>query len=207
MLAVTWRIETTRRLAWLIGVGCTAVACSEAPIETRSTAGTGSTRPSSPALASSSVAPPTHCGGTPLPDTFDGPVKGTMALTESISLSDPEAELAKVDAKTIVLKDDVSVIIDYPIAKPWQFPVKAPAGGFTRVSLVREIARLYRCVYDEEARSTKVPVGRAGQLMNRNETDGTFGICCHDLGDLVLDELRLIAGPDGRTYVALGISS
>ena len=44
-------------------------------------------------------------------------------------------------------------------------------------------------------------------LINRNKTNGVYGICCHDLGDLVLHTIELSEKPDGTTYLVLGIDS
>jgi hypothetical protein len=162
------------------------------PIEARRSSAAAGQRPPANAVT---------CNGKPLPDGFEGTPTGAIDFETPISIEHPEADLATVDAKTVILSGDAIVIIDYPIARPWAFDVKPPPGGFTRAGLVREIAKLHRCIYDEEARTTNAAVGRAGKLLNRNRTDGTFAICCHDIGDLVLERLVLERGPDGRDYV------
>ena len=102
------------------------------------------------------------------------------------------------------------VVLDYPLHNESTFPINASApSGFTRAEIVRKIADLYKKVYEEEARTSKIPVTPPEQRKsyNRNETNGKYGIWGHDLGDLELHTIELSREADGTVSAHLGIDS
>lgn len=57
-----------------------------------------------------------------------------------------------------------------------------------------QIAKTYDFIYkdeDETCETEVVPVDERGSLLNRNSTDGKYGIWGHDLGDLVFEKLAI----------------
>jgi hypothetical protein len=99
----------------------------------------------------------------------------------------------------------------YPLRNEFSFPISASSSkGFTRAELVRKIADLYKKVYEEEAQTSKIPVIPMEQrkhLINRNETNGKYGIWGHDLDDLVLHTFEISRTADGTVRAHLGIDS
>lgn len=92
-----------------------------------------------------------------------------------------------IDAdKKIIAADDIILIIDYPIDEPVKFPLHSK-DGFTKSELLIKIGEVYKKVYEAEESTSSVktiPIGERKGLINRNKTDGKYGICCHDIDDL-----------------------
>lgn len=95
----------------------------------------------------------------------------------------PEDEIILEPNKTWNLE------IDYPLTNPYKVEVYTYETGMTRREVVNMIVKHYKKIYKEEDKSTKIKVGRAGHLLNRNQTDGKYGIWGHDIGDLILHTL------------------
>jgi hypothetical protein len=128
----------------------------------------------------------------------------------AVSMATPELSGLVNPEEIVLAKTTALIVVDYPIRRPYEFPISAPsARGFTRASVVRAVADVYAFIYAEELRTSKVAVTPmdARTLQNRNETNGTFGIWGHDLDDLVLHTLRIREEAAGETYVYLGIDS
>lgn len=59
---------------------------------------------------------------------------------------------------------------------------------FTVGELLWKVAQIYEKIYQEEEETTKIEVGQMSEnLINRNQTDGKYGIWGHDIGDLVFE--------------------
>jgi hypothetical protein len=75
--------------------------------------------------------------------------------------------------------------ITYPLSNPYiqtidsEVPIK-------RKSLVKLIAVAYRYIYIVEKQSSEVAPALIPGMLNRIQTNGTFGIWGHSLGDLML---------------------
>jgi len=94
-----------------------------------------------------------------------------------------------LDANEIVIQDrDIQIEFDYPLKDRVSFSYHSPT-GFTRKQLVDHIRTAYENIYELEAQTTTVPIGRMKGYCNRNETNGLFGISMHILGDLYLEQL------------------
>lgn len=90
-----------------------------------------------------------------------------------------------------------TIVFSYPLKSEFRFEFQSDnPDGFTRKNLVDSICRKYREIYDEENASLTVSPPTVeermnkGGLINREKTDGTYGIWGHDLGDLVLEGIR-----------------
>ena len=129
-----------------------------------------------------------------------------------ISIENPEDEINRlIDADKVVISySEVTAIIDYPLNNPTEFLLKSSTKGFTKKQLVLEISKKYHEIYEVEERSatTKtIPVEKRKGLINRNETDGKYGIWGHDIGDLDLSSIEIYKTKSGKIQIFLGIES
>jgi len=77
--------------------------------------------------------------------------------------------------------EKIFILFNYPINNPVEFEF-THEGGFTVQDFVNSVLEGYTKIYSAE----KDP-GRAGNLCNRGESEGPYGIWGHDLGDLYLE--------------------
>jgi len=101
-------------------------------------------------------------------------------------------------------RKSINVVFDYPLKEKFEFELESPSGkGFTRGELVTAIGNRYKKIYEEEEETSKVPVESLYNLMNRNDTDGKYGIGGHDLEDLSLEEV-IFCPEENRYYLNIG---
>jgi hypothetical protein len=130
-----------------------------------------------------------------------------------VNLAQPEKDLKQMrNAEEIVFTGtNLIVVLDYPLRKEANFPISATSPqGFTRSELARKVAELYKKVYEEEEQTSKIaviPLKERKGLINRNETNGKYGIWGHDLDDLVLHTIEISREADGSILAYLGIDS
>ena len=130
-----------------------------------------------------------------------------------ISISDYESQLKNlINADELVLEySQVLLRIDYPLNTPYEmFIVSQSPKGFTRKELVELICYSYKQVYKEEEKTTKtkiIPIEERKTLLNRNETNGKYGICCHDIEDLDLSSIQVSKMNNGKILLELGVES
>ena len=124
-------------------------------------------------------------------------------------LSD-KAEFAMQNPEEVVIERDcVSVIFSYPLRDSHEFELKAQDGEITREMLVDFICETYKKIYQDEAASLVKPAStidermERGGLLNREETDGTYGIWGHDIGDLFLEGMTYSAAT-GKVTLSIG---
>lgn len=128
-----------------------------------------------------------------------------------ISLSNPESQINQlVDADEVVIKQQaINIIFDYPLNKPVVFEFKNPK-GFTRKALILAISKKYHEIYEEEEKSSKVktvPLDKRTGIINRNETQGKYGIWGHDLSDLDLSSIEIHETNEGKINIILIVES
>ena len=129
-----------------------------------------------------------------------------------ISIENPEPEIARLrNANEVVLKKSVAIlVIDYPLNDSFGFELKASSSsGFTRAGLVRTISKIYHEIYntEEETATIKtIPREERKGIINRNSTNGKYGIWGHDLSDLDLSGLQVLES-DNKTYIFLMVES
>ncbi|MGN6495488.1 MAG: hypothetical protein ACTHLE_26100, partial [Agriterribacter sp.] len=115
------------------------------------------------------------------------------------------------DADMIVLPyPTAKLIIDYPLLRPAVIELKSADQGFSNKALILAISEQYQKIYKEEeatAITRTTPADQRKELLNRNETDGKYGIWGHDLSDLSLSEIEVYQHPNGVIYLRLGIES
>lgn len=95
----------------------------------------------------------------------------------------------------------IHIVFDYPLTNPATLTMHVN-GGITVKAFVRAVASMYRSVYADEARSTRVKEGTVPGLLNRNRTDGKYGIWGHGINDLYLEGAERKA--DGRWHLLMG---
>ena len=130
-----------------------------------------------------------------------------------ISIKDPNGYLDKLIAKDeIILKSTKALlIIDYPLNKPVEINITSQnKEGFSRAELVQLISSEYNRVYEEEEESATVkttPLDERDGLINRNATDGKYGIWGHDIEDLDLSAIIVHLKKDSIPILELYIES
>ncbi len=129
-----------------------------------------------------------------------------------VSIADPKDQLSNlIDADKIVLPfKTAKIIVDYPLSFPDTFEIKTTGQGFSRKQLILAISNRYHEIYklEETTATTKtLPIDKRGSLINRNETNGKFGVCCHDITDLDLSEIEIHKNSKGQITLTLGVES
>jgi hypothetical protein len=130
-----------------------------------------------------------------------------------INLADPEKDLKQTrnPDEFVFAGTELLVVVDYPLSKEFSFQISASStNGFTRAELVRKVADLYKRIYEEEAQTSTIaviPLEQRKPVINRNRTNGKFGIWGHDLSDLVLHTIEVSRRKDGTVVAHLGIDS
>jgi len=129
-----------------------------------------------------------------------------------ISIENPEAEISQlIEAESIIVPDsEITLLIDYPLNKPAEFVLKSAGKGFTKKQLILEISKKYHEIYKEEestAVTKTLPMEKRGSLINRNETDGKYGVWGHDIGDLDLSAIDVYRSENGKITISLGVES
>ena len=129
-----------------------------------------------------------------------------------ISIEKPEDEINRlIDAdKVVITYSEITIIIDYPLNKPTEFILKSQEKGLTKKQLVLEISKKYHEIYTAEESSAKtktIPLEKREGIINRNETDGKYGIWGHDIGDLDLSSVEVYKTESGQIQILLGVES
>lgn len=127
--------------------------------------------------------------------------------TSSISISNPEKDIPQLQnpEEIVISQHTVTIIIDYPLTNEYKFNINSNT-GFTRVHLLKEINKAYRKIYAEEETSATIktiPVGKRKNLINRNDTNGKYGIWGHDIEDLKLAHIEIYEAKDKKLILAL----
>ncbi len=133
-------------------------------------------------------------------------------LITGIELDKLEAVVQDLDKadEVVVSENEVTLEIDYPLDILYKETLKASSKGFTRKELIKEISKRYHLIYaDEEAtaKTKTIPQDKRGQLLNRNDTDGKYGIWGHDLSDLYLTGIEVYKTKDGKIILRLNVDS
>lgn len=128
-----------------------------------------------------------------------------------VSIEDPGKDMDRlVDPDQVVVSDEkVTLVIDYPVSKPVKSSLES-GEGFTRRELILKISEHYHQMYKEEeetANTKTVPMEERTGLINRNQTDGKYGIWGHDLGDLDLSGIDVYKSGDGVVSLMLMVES
>ncbi|RXK86946.1 hypothetical protein [Filimonas effusa] len=133
-------------------------------------------------------------------------------LIGGISIDKPEQSLPNlVNPNEMILPyAKVVVVADYPLNRPANFELTTKKGGFSRKEMIEHVSSIYHSIYRKEEASAKtktVPAEKREGLINRNETDGEYGIWGHDISDLYLSYIEVHRSSAGVIYLILGIDS
>lgn len=129
-----------------------------------------------------------------------------------INIENPKAELDNlIEADKIILPfTTAKIIIDYPLNFPATFEISTTGQGFSRKQLITEISERYHEIYklEESTATTKtIPLDKRKGLINRNQTDGKFGVWGHDISDLDLSQIEVHKNSLGQITLTLGVES
>jgi hypothetical protein len=117
------------------------------------------------------------------------PVEVLHRVLDNFELSSDEYNVGIDQSPTIRVR------FDYPLNNPIIAEFRQPQGWLFGDFIVA-VANKYGEIYAEEKATTSIPVGQASAfLINRNETDGKYGIWGHDIEDLRLTGVS--KGEDG----------
>ena len=137
--------------------------------------------------------PAQSADGPEIPLSFH--TDGQVFHSCSIRRAADEAKTVDDGAAVVVRARTATLVIEYPVDKPVAVRIHADTKtGFTRAGLIKIIGDVYKWMYSEEDRTTRtkvVPVGERKGLVNRNQTNGRFGIWGHDLSDLFLEGIHV----------------
>jgi len=138
-------------------------------------------------------------------ETFDD------GIVPWVKIADPKKQLdSLINGDEIVISSPkATLIIDYPLTHKAIFYIESP-NGFSRKQLILLISEKYHQIYKEEedgATIKTIPVDERGDELNRNKTNGKYGIWGHDITDLDLDSINVRKAPDGEIFLELDIES
>ena len=138
-------------------------------------------------------------------DYFPDGVVPWISIEERVGVRD-----RLLDGQEIVLQTRTAkVLIDYPLDNPTSLSLVSDSASFSRWQLIDEIGKKYEEIYLEEESSaeTKTLPMSERRIMNRNQTDGTYGIWGHDLGDLAISLIEVRKDANGSLNLWLGLES
>ena len=137
-------------------------------------------------------------------DAVAGDYRSVEHPSPYVSIADPEEDIGLMRGADdhVVEASTIRVLYSYPFgttgprreerkAGGWIFEEKAPNGAFfTRADLARAVSARYNAIYAEEEKSTEIKPGYIPGMLNRNRTNGRFGIWGHDIEDLLLTKVE-----------------
>ena len=130
-----------------------------------------------------------------------------------ISIKDPQSEIENLIGKDeiVISQTNVILLIDYPLENAVEIKIVSNnPDGFTRKELAQKISDEYNRIYKEEEESAKTkttPIEERQGLINRNKTDGKYGIWGHDIDDLDLSAIILSKTENGELKLELIVES
>lgn len=136
-----------------------------------------------------------------------------IGFPPDLRIADPDAALAKLELRDeIVIPFAKAVLnIEFPLTHPAQVSIaSALPQGFTRGELVRTICEEYAHIYAAEEGTSvnqEATVEERGSRLERNRTDGAYGIWGHQLDDLVLISARWVKQSNGDVSIELHVTS
>lgn len=107
------------------------------------------------------------------------------------------------DQEVIGAGEEITIVFDYPLENKTQRKFEGP---LTSRELYNKVMAVYAAIYEEEERTSTIPViplNERKPIINRNRTNGVYGLWGHDLGDLWV--MGTSVHTDGLYY--LGVDS
>jgi hypothetical protein len=136
-----------------------------------------------------------------------------IGFPANLRMGDPDAALAMLELRDeiVIPFPKATLVIEFPLTHPALIAINAALPqGFTRGELVRTICDEYAHIYAAEegtALNTEASVEERGPRLERNRTDGAYGIWGHRLDDLVLRSARWVKQSNGDVRVELHVES
>lgn len=135
----------------------------------------------------------------------------TDGVVPFITIENPSAEITRLinPDEIVIPQKSINIIFDYPLKNPATFTFTNP-NGFSRKDLIQKISEKYNEIYKDEeatAKTKTIPEKERTGLINRNETDGKYGIWGHDLSDLALSGIEVHQTTDGQINLVLLVES
>lgn len=136
-----------------------------------------------------------------------------IGFPANLRVRDPEAALAMLELRdeVVIPFTKATLVIEFPLTNPAHITINSSLPqGFTRGELVRTICEEYGHIYDAEegtALNTEASLEERGPRLERNRTDGAYGIWGHRLDDLVLRSARWVKQSNGDVLVELHVES
>ena len=130
--------------------------------------------------------------------------KWSEGYTEVDSHDDIDDNQRPNPDKIVISDSEITVAFTYPLKRQFDFQFKSKSSnGFSRREISELIMKKYHEIYDEETKTTNLPVQNIPGMFNRAKTDGKYGIWGHGIGDLIL--YSMWSNADGSW--SLGIDS
>ena len=128
-----------------------------------------------------------------------------------INIEDRSIEIGRLVSpdETVLFYPRASVVLEYPLNNPVTREISTDREGFSRRELVEQIGKYYEEIYEEEEASASVKTLPMDQrkIMNRNQTDGVYGIWGHDLADIAISGVEVPRAENGEIFLILGVES
>lgn len=116
-------------------------------------------------------------------------------------LHDPE-KYKNIIETVVTDKKELKVKFDYPLTRNINNPNFDQSyncyvftfhnkDGFNMRGLCEEICNTYRMIYDTEKGTSSINADKIPGMLNRNITDGMYGIWGHDIDDLVIEGISI----------------
>ena len=136
-----------------------------------------------------------------------------IAFPKNMRIKDPERALSMLELRDeiVIPFPKATLVIEFPLTNPAHVAISAALPqGFTRGELVKSICDEYAHIYAAEegtALNTEASVEARGPRLERNRTDGAYGIWGHRLEDLVLSSARWVKQSNGDVRIELHVES
>lgn len=103
-------------------------------------------------------------------------------------------EIAKKNNSSLHIPKGTKMYYDYPLSCIVVVEIQRDLESTSE--FIQAFCDGYQEIYALEKDSTKIKEGKVKGMLNRNKTDGCFGIWGHDIGDLVLEDISFYKDND-----------
>ena len=100
----------------------------------------------------------------------------------------------------VIRKHNIVIEYSYPLSNKVDFSHKRK-GGWTRKALFAAIQKDYAKIYRDEDKAVG-PTDNVPGMLNRDRSDGPYGIWGHDIGDLVVEGVAV--SDKGKVTLSIG---
>lgn len=124
-------------------------------------------------------------------------IKFNLANGDGVSIANFRTELDQLSGKDekVITSNSIDILFDYPLSKKLTITLKS-TNGFTRKRLVKQICKNYHRIYKQEKKDVGGETENLPHSLNRDTSEGRYGIWGHHIQDLELVEIE----KQGRVY-------